>query len=66
MTDFEIFMAVLERLTEQYRLTVIRPDGDQYFELKKDERMLGAMNPDGYNLLTNLTRLCRMLEEEMR
>lgn len=66
MTDYEIFDAVLERLSEQYRLTVIRPYGDGYFILKKDEKELGGMNPDGFNLLYNLTRLCKMLEEELK
>ena len=69
MSDIEIFIQVLERLAEQYRLTIVRPDGDQYFELFESGKlggMIGAMNPDGYNLLHNLSRLCKMLEGKLR
>ena len=67
MTDYELFNAVLDRLSEFHRLTIVRPYGDQVIEIKNHYgRSLGMMNPDGYNLLYNLTRVCKMLEDELR
>ena len=66
MNDKELFNAVLERFQKQYGFEVDRPYNDGYIELTKDGDSLGGMNTDGYNLLYNLTRLCRTLKDELR
>lgn len=65
MNDKQLFNEVLERLQQQYDFEVERPYNDGYIELIKDGDVLGGMNTDGYNLLYNLTRLCRTLKDEL-
>ena len=66
MTDKELFNAVLDRFCEEYGLKIERPYGDGYFVVKKGKAEIGGMNQDGYNLLCNLSKLCRILEFELR
>lgn len=65
MNDKQLFNEVLERFQQQYGFEVERPYNDGYIELIKDGDVLGGMNTDGYNLLYNLTRLCRTLKDEL-
>ena len=60
-----IFCSVLDHLTSQYKLEVGGCDG--ILKLKNHYgRMLGEFNTEGYCLLYNLTRLCKLLEDELR
>jgi len=65
MTDRELFEEVLNRFQKQYRFEIEHPYGDAYFELKKNEEVIGGMNPEGYNLLYNLFKLCKLLQREL-
>ena len=66
MTDKQLFEEVLNRFQQQYKFEINRPYNDGYIELFKNGDSLGGMNPEGYNLLCNLLRLCNMLKDELR
>ncbi|MBQ8218234.1 MAG: hypothetical protein IJZ79_02920 [Bacilli bacterium] len=65
MNDKELFNEVLKNFADTYRLEIIHPYDDEYFELKKNGTDIGGFNPTGYNLLYNLKRLCKLLEQEL-
>ena len=65
MNDKQLFNEVLERFQQQYDFEVEHPYNDGYIEIVKDGEIIGGMNTDGYNLLYNLTRLCRTLKDEL-
>jgi len=65
MTDKELFNEVLDKFQKQYGFEVERPYNDGYIELIQNGDSIGGMNTDGYNLLYNLSRLCRMLKDEL-
>ena len=61
----DIFMKVLVTFVSQYDLTINFPYSDSYFELIKNGKVIGGMNPDGHNLLYCLTELCEILKDEL-
>lgn len=67
MNEKELFKEVLDYFVKQYNLTleVPYPDRPTYFIIKQGGTQIGDMNIDGYNLLYNLSRLCKFLENEL-
>ena len=65
MTDRELYTAVFENFVEKYNLTFEQPFNSGYTLVYKNGRLIGEFNIDGYNLLYNLDRLCKMLEDEL-
>ena len=67
MTDKELFEEVFNRFVERYNIIVERPYNNNYVVLKlRSGYVIGEFNYDGYNLLYNLDRLCKVFEYEMR
>lgn len=66
MREKELFDEILNCFIEQYRLEIKYPYNDGYMEIRKDDKFLGSFNRDGYNLLFNLSRLCDVLNGELR
>lgn len=66
MNDKELFNEVLANLVDTYGIEVDRAFGDSYLVFRKDDDIIGEMNPSGYNLLANLTKLCNILKDELR
>lgn len=67
MTDKELFEEVFNRFVERYNVIVERPYNNNYVVLKlRSGYVIGEFNYDGYNLLYNLDRLCKVFEYEMR
>lgn len=66
MSDKELFMEVLDNFIDTYGLSIERPYGDSCLSIIKDNKELGMINPSGYNLLRNLTELCKILNSELR
>jgi hypothetical protein len=66
MNDHDVFEIVLANLVERYHLELTHPYNDGYFDVCKGNRYLGGMNPDGNNLLANITMLSAILESELR
>ena len=60
-----LFLRTLYSLVNEYEAEVDYPYEDSYFEIIKNGKVIGGMNPDGYNLLYNLTRLCEILKDEL-
>ena len=65
MSDNELFFAVVSRLEYQYGLDIERPYDNGCMIIFKNNEEIGCMNSDGYNLLSNLTTLCGILEGEL-
>lgn len=66
MNDRELFDKILERFVDTYGLEVSHPYYTEYLEISHHGEQLGGMNPDGYNLLANLTTLCSILGDLLR
>lgn len=65
MGEKELFEEVLNKFKDKYNFEIKHPYDDSYFEIYKNDRNIGGMNPSGYNLLRNLKELCSLLEAEL-
>lgn len=66
MSEKELFNEVLNYFVDNYHLEIERPYNDGYMIIKQGNRELGDFNSDGYNLLSNLSNLCKILKSELR
>ena len=66
MTDRELFDTILNRFADQYGLEISHPYDTEYFEIHRHGEYLGGMNPDGYNLLANISTLSSVLKDLLR
>ena len=66
MTDKELFEEVMKRFVNDYKVVVECPynDGYKVFKLRSGYE-IGAFNSDGFNLLYNLNKLCKIFEYEL-